>query len=166
MERGPRPPEPNGSAACPIRSRRRVVGSDRPFGMEATVPAKLGVIGIVVDDMARSLAFYRLLGLDVPPDADGQPHVEATLPGGLGIAWDTVETIHSFDPGWKPGDGRGRIGLAFRLDTPAAVDAAYAEIVSRGYSGHLTPFDAFWGQRYASVLDPDGNAIDLYAPSE
>ncbi|MCZ6462364.1 MAG: glyoxalase, partial [Actinobacteria bacterium] len=24
--------------------------------------------------------------------------------------------------------------------------------------------DAFWGQRYATVLDPDGNAIDLFAP--
>ncbi|MFL6036949.1 MAG: glyoxalase, partial [Gaiellaceae bacterium] len=26
------------------------------------------------------------------------------------------------------------------------------------------PFDAFWGQRYATVVDPDGNAVDLFAP--
>jgi uncharacterized glyoxalase superfamily protein PhnB len=27
-----------------------------------------------------------------------------------------------------------------------------------------SPFDAFWGQRYATVLDPDGNTVDLFAP--
>jgi hypothetical protein len=26
--------------------------------------------------------------------------------------------------------------------------------------------DAFWGQRYATVLDPDGNPVDLFAPLE
>lgn len=26
------------------------------------------------------------------------------------------------------------------------------------------PSDAFWGQRYATVHDPDGNPIDLFAP--
>jgi catechol 2,3-dioxygenase-like lactoylglutathione lyase family enzyme len=26
------------------------------------------------------------------------------------------------------------------------------------------PYDAFWGQRYANVADPDGNAVDLFAP--
>jgi uncharacterized glyoxalase superfamily protein PhnB len=28
------------------------------------------------------------------------------------------------------------------------------------------PWDAFWGQRYAAVGDPDGNLIDLFAPLE
>jgi uncharacterized glyoxalase superfamily protein PhnB len=27
----------------------------------------------------------------------------------------------------------------------------------------LAPWDAFWGQRYATVLDPDGNSVDLFA---
>jgi uncharacterized glyoxalase superfamily protein PhnB len=43
------------------------------------------------------------------------------------------------------------------------VDARYAELTAAGYEGHLKPFDAFWGQRYAVVHDPDGNAVDLYA---
>jgi catechol 2,3-dioxygenase-like lactoylglutathione lyase family enzyme len=55
--------------------------------------ATLGVIGVVVEDMARSLAFYRRLGLDVPAGADGEQHVEVGLPGGLKLAFDTVETI-------------------------------------------------------------------------
>ena len=38
------------------------------------------------------------------------------------------------------------------------------ELVAAGYHGHLEPWDAFWGQRYATVLDPDGNSVDLFAP--
>lgn len=124
----------------------------------------LDVIGIVVADMAASLAFYRRLGLDVPAGADTEPHVEATLPGGLRLAWDTEETIRSFHPDWQPPAGSPRIGLAFRCDDPAAVDQAYAELTAAGYESALAPFDAFWGQRYATVHDPDGNGVDLFAP--
>jgi catechol 2,3-dioxygenase-like lactoylglutathione lyase family enzyme len=126
--------------------------------------AQLDLIGIVVEDMGRALAFYRELGLDVPEDADGQPHVEATLPGGLRLAWDTEETIRSFEPNWQPPSGGQRIGLAFRLDDPAGVDAAYERLVSLGYDGHKEPWDAPWGQRYALVRDADGNAVDLFCP--
>jgi catechol 2,3-dioxygenase-like lactoylglutathione lyase family enzyme len=125
----------------------------------------LDLIGLVVQDMARSLAFYRQLDLELPPEADRQPHVEVTLGAGLRLAWDTVETVRSFDPGWTPPSGDHRIALAFRLDTPADVDRAYDKLVSLGYEGHKQPWDAFWGQRYAIVRDPDGNAVDLFAPS-
>ena len=55
--------------------------------------------------------------------------------------------------GWPPG----------RADDAAAVDATYGELVDAGYDGHREPWDAFWGQRYAIVLDPDGNSVDLFA---
>jgi catechol 2,3-dioxygenase-like lactoylglutathione lyase family enzyme len=121
------------------------------------------VIGIVVADMGKALAFYRRLGLDVPAEADNEPHVEVTRPGGFRLAWDTVETIRSFHPTWTPPAGGSRIGLAFRCDSPAEVDSTYAELMGAGYASELEPFDAFWGQRYATVLDPDGNGVDLYA---
>ena len=57
------------------------------------MPPKLDMIGMVVQDMARTLAFYRQLGLDIPDGADSEPHVEATLPNGLRVGWDTVATI-------------------------------------------------------------------------
>ncbi|MGK5497488.1 VOC family protein [Streptomyces sp. URMC 125] len=125
---------------------------------------RFDLIGLVVADLAASLAFYRRLGIDVPADADGLSHVEATLPGGLRIAWDTVETVRSFDPGWTPPGGGHRVGLAFRCDDPADVDRQYAGLVRAGHTGYLEPWDAFWGQRYAVVLDPDGNSVDLFAP--
>jgi catechol 2,3-dioxygenase-like lactoylglutathione lyase family enzyme len=126
--------------------------------------ARLDLIGIVVADMPRSLAFYRRLGLEIPPAADGEPHVEIALPGGLRLAWDTEETIRSFDPAWTPPSGGHRLGLAFLLDSPEAVDRAYEELTAHGHGGHKPPWDAFWGQRYAVVHDPDGNPVDLFAP--
>ena len=56
------------------------------------------------------------------------------------------------------------MSLGFRCDTPAEVDQIYGELVGQGYAGHKAPWDAFWGQRYAEVLDPDGNTVDLFAP--
>jgi uncharacterized glyoxalase superfamily protein PhnB len=126
--------------------------------------ARFDLVGIIVADMATSLAFYRRLGLDLPPEADDEPHVEASLPGGLRIAWDTIDTIHSFDPGWTPATGGHRISLAFACDDPAELDATFAALVAAGYESHLEPWDAFWGQRYATVVDPDGNGVDLFAP--
>ncbi|MFD8530109.1 VOC family protein [Streptosporangium canum] len=122
------------------------------------------LIGLVVADMGKSLAFYRRLGLDIPQSADSEPHVETDLPGGLRLAWDTVDTIRSFDPEWAPSHGGARIGLAFACDDPQEVDRVYADLVQAGYEGHKQPWDAFWGQRYALVRDPDGNAVDLFAP--
>lgn len=127
---------------------------------------RLDVIGLVVSDMAASLAFYRRLGLDLPADADTQPHVEAALPGGMRIAWDTEEVIRSFDPGWTRPTGGDRIGLAFRCDSPREVDATYEALVAAGYQGHLKPWDAVWGQRYAVVLDPDGCGVSLFAQAD
>lgn len=124
---------------------------------------RLDVIGIVTSDMAASLAFYRRLGLDIPADADAAPHVEAPLPGGMRLAWDTEDVVRSFDPGWTPPSNGDRTGLCFRCDAPAEVDAVYEALVGAGYRGHLEPWDAEWGQRYAVVLDPDGCGVSLFA---
>lgn len=131
-----------------------------------TIAARLDVVGLVVADMPTTLAFYyRRLGLALPPGADAEPHVEHALPGGLRLAFDTEATIRSVHPGWEPPATAGRVGLAFRLPDAAAVDAAHAELVGAGYRSELAPFDAFWGQRYATVLDPDGTGVDLFAPT-
>jgi catechol 2,3-dioxygenase-like lactoylglutathione lyase family enzyme len=124
---------------------------------------RLNVIEIVVADMGRSLAFYRRLGLDVPEAEDKSPHVDYELPGGIKLAWDTVETIQSFDASWTPASGSPRMALAFECASPSEVDRRYAELVDAGYEGHKAPWDAFWGMRYAVVHDPDGNGVDLYA---
>ena len=124
---------------------------------------QLDLIGLVVADMAASLAFYRALGLDLPAEADTEPHVETTLPGGLRLAWDRVDVIRSFHPDWTAPSGSARVSLAFLCDSPAEVDAVYTRMAAAGHAG-LEPWDAPWGQRYAVLHDPDGNAVDLFSP--
>ena len=120
------------------------------------------LLGIIVQDMAAALKFYRLLGLDIPETADSEGHVEYVTPGGFRIAWDTVDVVESFGGKWEPPSGH-RMGLAFLCANPAEVDALYATVVAAGYEGKKPPWDAFWGQRYAIVVDPDGNPVDLFA---
>lgn len=123
---------------------------------------RLSVIGLVVSDMAATLAFYRRLGLDVPPDADAAPHVEVEE-AGLRLAFDTEEVIRSFDPGYTRPEGSQRMSLAFDCGTPTGVDAAFADLTGAGYEAALEPWDAAWGMRYAVVHDPDGTPVDLFA---
>ena len=120
------------------------------------------LVGIIVRDMGNALNFYRLLGLDIHGDADSQPHVEFKTPGGFRIAWDTVELMQSIHPGGTEPVGH-RMGLAFLCDSPLDVDETYARVIAAGYESSKEPWDAFWGQRYAVVVDPDGNLIDLFA---
>jgi catechol 2,3-dioxygenase-like lactoylglutathione lyase family enzyme len=128
---------------------------------------KLDMIGIVVEDMGRTLAFYRELGFEFPDDAESKGHVEASLPGGLRVAWDTRAEIQSFDPDWTAATGgSGRIALAFLVESPHEVDATYERLTTLGHEGVRPPWDAFWGQRYASISDPDGNGIDIFCPLE
>lgn len=124
---------------------------------------RLDAISIVTADLAASLAFYRRLGLDIPAGAESAPHVEVTLPGGQRLLWDTEDVVRSYDPEWSGPKGGERLGLAFLCDDPAEVDAVYAELTGAGHRGHLKPWDADWGQRYAVVLDPDGCAVSLFA---
>jgi catechol 2,3-dioxygenase-like lactoylglutathione lyase family enzyme len=127
------------------------------------VSASLDLIGLVVADMSASLAFYRRLGLEIPAEADSEDHVEVRTPAGIRIAWDTIDVIRSFDLEWTPPSGGHRIGLAFACSDRDGVDTMYRDLVQAGYRGYLEPWDAFWGQRYAVVLDPDGNHVELFA---
>jgi uncharacterized glyoxalase superfamily protein PhnB len=127
------------------------------------MPAHLDAIGIVTADMEASCRFYALLGVPVGTPPDGETHFEATLPSGLRLMWDTVELMKELDPTWQQPTGHA-LGLAFHCGSAAQVDETYAAVVSAGFASKREPWDAFWGQRYASVLDPDGNAVDLFAP--
>ena len=125
--------------------------------------ARLDAIGLVVADLGASIAFYGRLGLGFD-DADAEHgHVEATGPGGLRVMLDTEASVRSFDPDWSPPESGQRMALAFLLDSPDEVDTLYKELTEAGHRGHKEPWDAFWGQRYAQVVDPDGNTVDLFA---
>lgn len=122
----------------------------------------LDAIGIVASDLPATLRFYRLLGVPFPEQ--GEDHVEAVLPGGLRLMVDTDAMVQSFSKWSPPTGGSPRTALAFLCESPAEVDAVHDAITGAGFASHVAPFDAPWGQRYATVADPDGNHVDLFAP--
>jgi uncharacterized glyoxalase superfamily protein PhnB len=119
----------------------------------------LDAIGIVSSDLARTRAFYRLLGIEF---GEGDDHVEATMPNGLRLMTDTEDVIRSFKPDWTRATGN-QVALAFACASPAEVDELYAAVVAAGFEGEKEPWDAFWGYRYAQLTDPDGVTVDLFA---
>jgi catechol 2,3-dioxygenase-like lactoylglutathione lyase family enzyme len=122
---------------------------------------QLNAIGIVAADMGRSIRFYRLLGLDVPETPE-EGHIDTFLPNGVRLMLDSEETIWSFQPDWRRETGN-QLSLAFECASPSEVDETYARAVDAGFHGEKEPRDAFWGQRYAQLQDPDGTGVDLYA---
>jgi catechol 2,3-dioxygenase-like lactoylglutathione lyase family enzyme len=122
---------------------------------------QLNALGIVASDMERSIRFYRLLGVEVP-ETPGEGHVDTFLPNGVRFMLDSEEVIRSFRPDWTRETGN-QLSLAFECESPAEVDETYARVVDAGFHGEKEPWDAFWGQRYAQVRDPDGVGVDLYA---
>ena len=121
----------------------------------------LNALGIVASDMARSLDFYRQLGLDVP-DTPEEGHVTISLSNGLRLMLDSEDEIRKFRPEWTRQSGN-QLSLALECDNPAEVDSLYAQMISAGHHGDKEPWDAFWGQRYAQLRDPDGVPVDLDA---
>ena len=121
--------------------------------------AHFDALGITASDLAATLDFYRLAGLDIPETDEG--HVEVELAGGFRLMFDSKAVIESFST-YEPATGGRNVGFAFRCDTPADVDATHAAMVAAGHRSKEAPFDAFWGQRYATVLDPDDNPVDFY----
>jgi len=119
----------------------------------------LDAIGIVSADLDRTRAFYGLLGVAV---AEGNDHVEATLPSGIRLMFDTEDVMRSFRPDWTRATGN-TVALAFKCGSPAEVDEVYARVVAAGFHGEKEPWDAFWGHRYAQLADPDGTPVDLFA---
>lgn len=122
----------------------------------------MNAIGIVVQDLKKSVAFFNLLGLTFNEDPETEDHLESFVSPDLKLMLDKEELVKQFDPEWVRPNGSS-IGLAFECESPAAVDALYAEVVGKGFKSKTPPWDAFWGQRYAQLSDPDGNNVDLYA---
>jgi len=146
---------------CPICSRQ--CRRRRPSVLDMDIRLTSTVFQIFAHDVQRSLDFYRLIGLAIPESTE--PHVAVELPGGNTLSFDTEDTIAGMHPGWAPPtSSAGRLALAFGVDAPAKVDALFEKVTAAGHAGPLAPYDAPWGMRYATVADPDGNWVDLFAP--
>ena len=55
------------------------------------------------------------------------------------------------------------MNLQFMVDSATEVDTVYNRLVEAGYDSYAEPWDAFWGQRFGRVKDPDGRIVNIYA---
>jgi uncharacterized glyoxalase superfamily protein PhnB len=121
-------------------------------------------INIVVRDMRKSLAFYRLLGvaIDEMKVPEWAPHhANGVTTNGVRVEFDSI----AFAKQWNPGLHEAKLGSAtlpfFHASSREEVDRMHARMIAAGYRSQQAPTDAFWGARYAVVEDPDGNAVGV-----
>jgi catechol 2,3-dioxygenase-like lactoylglutathione lyase family enzyme len=129
--------------------------------------ARFQQINLIVRDMARSLAFYRRLGIDIPEDGvwrtDTGAHHAKAGPDAITVQFDSARLARAYNDGFAAERGRVLVGVA--LESREAVDTLWhALIAEEAVQGLQRPFDAFWGARYAIVEDPDGNPVGLSSP--
>ncbi len=124
------------------------------------------MIGLIVEDMDASLAFYRRLGLDVPSQADST-HVEIEMAGGMMLFLDSRP--QRWDPGFKqPSEtepGTYRSLLEFYLESEEKVEQKFEEMVGHGYRSTRDPYRTPFDMHFAFLADPDGNSILLSGDS-
>ena len=122
----------------------------------------LYMVGVIVEDMARSIEFYRRLGVEIPEGSEEKPHVELKM-NGVTFFLHAQQLNYMWDPAKTPPSGGYRVILEFYLGGRAAVDAKYQELVAFGYESHFEPYETPLRTYFAMINDPDGNSILLSA---
>jgi catechol 2,3-dioxygenase-like lactoylglutathione lyase family enzyme len=132
-----------------------------------TMPLALEQINIVVRDMQRSVAFYRLLGVSIEePRGEewaewARHHVNGTTSNGVRVELDSVAFAKQWHPGLDEAKLGGGVLPMFHVSSREDVDRVHARVTAAGHRTHKLPEDAFWGARYAIVEDPDGNSVGI-----
>jgi predicted lactoylglutathione lyase len=115
------------------------------------------MVVLLVEDLARSLAFYRHLGMVFPPDADSRRDLQLDIGDGRHFVWTTTFVRNL--PDQEQAAGGSRIMLEFFVEDHASVDALYVELTEAGYRGRREPFLTDFGAYMCLVDDPDGNTV-------
>ena len=118
---------------------------------------RFSMVVLLIDDLPRSFAFYRRLGVEFPPDADQRTDIQVPIGDSHQMVLTTGFVRN--DPDRQAPSGGSRIMLEFFVDGHEAVDAKYAELVGAGYHGRRGPWTTSFGAYMCLVDDPDGNTI-------
>jgi predicted lactoylglutathione lyase len=128
---------------------------------------ELYMLGLIVQDMGKSLEFYRRLGLAIPEGSEEKTHVEIKMGSGLTFFLDSKPSrwdprfVMKNDPEPLEVSDTYRSILEFYLKTRDAVNAKYTELTGFGYRSHRSPYATTFGMYFAMINDPDGNIVLL-----
>jgi catechol 2,3-dioxygenase-like lactoylglutathione lyase family enzyme len=137
---------------------------------------ELAMLGLIVQDMRRSVTFYRRLGVNLAEASETKSHVEVPMGNGMTFFLDAQPT--RWDPQFVQPPSHVttvdtehyQVLLEFTVGTQDDVAALYAELTGYGYLGSRAPYATAFGMCFAMVLDPDGNTILLsgvaHSPTE
>ena len=126
---------------------------------------RLDAVAVSSTDMAKTVAFYELLGFVFPNWSSEDQHVQPSAkPGEVRLMIDMAELMEQLTG--HPPTPPNHSSFAMLCDSPAEVDAVAGALKDAGHALTVEPWDAFWGQRYATVKDPDGYQIDIFAELE
>src|SRR5262245_57532544 len=135
--------------------------------MAKETPPILNQLNIVARDFDASVRFYRHLGIEIADRAGSDQeirHAEVTMSNGLILEFDNQRLAQIYNASWRGAVGGSRAVIGFTLSSREEVDRTCALLMAAGYVARQCPFDAFWGARYAIVVDPDGNDVGLMSP--
>lgn len=122
---------------------------------------KLDAVGVTTTNLKKTVEFYTLLGYTFPDFKDHEDHLEPTNNNGARLMIDSAKLIKDIlgeDP--KPSN---HSAFALLFDSPKEVNQVAEKVKAAGFKIVKEPWDAFWGQRYCVVEDPDGYKVDLFA---
>lgn len=125
---------------------------------------KLNAVAVSSSDMSKSVEFYTLLGFDFDDVDTSQDHVEPKPIDGMRLMIDShslVKDIIGEDP--TPSN---HSSFALEFDSPEEIDEIASQLQDAGFTIIKAPWQAFWGQYYCIVADPDGYKVDLYCALE
>ena len=110
----------------------------------------ISALTLATRDMARAVAFYECLGLQIIHGGPASPFT--SLRAGAGYVNLTLNTDRQWS--WW---GRAVFYVS-------DVDALYQRAIESGLQADTTPRDAEWGERYFHITDPDGHELSFARP--
>ena len=118
---------------------------------------QLGMIGLDVRDIGRSIEFYRLLGVPMPDPSPDRPVSIHRMDSGVSLVL-AEGFAAAVDPGWARPEAGYQSVLEFFVGDDAAVDAEWEKLTAAGYHGRTAPAKTV-GPYAAMIDDPDGNVV-------
>ena len=123
---------------------------------------KLDGFGIMVDDMAVMVRFYRdVLGFEIKEEED-TTNVFLEKDGTLFLLYRKTDLEKLTNRRFSYCSGiNGHFEIALGVKNHAAVDKAYTDVTAAGATGIMEPTTEPWGQRTCYIADPEGNLIEI-----
>ena len=129
---------------------------------ERGIEMRLDGFGLLVNDMATMIRFYRdVLGFEIK-EAEDASNVYLIKDDTLFLLYGRKDFEEMTSRKYEYIKGlNGHFELALYVDTFEEVDVEYKKAIDKGATSVLEPTTEPWGQRTCYIADPEGNLIEI-----